>query len=76
MDVQCNKYLITVKPLNNGIMFVLANLSLLRKFLLWEMMVRAMKNRASKIINITTQDRIYSNILSKLYFTNTYANII
>ena len=26
---------------------------------MWEMMVRAMKNRGSKIINITTQDRIY-----------------
>ena len=29
---------------------------------MWEMMVRAMKKRASKIINIATQDRIYSNI--------------
>ena len=43
---------------------------------MWEMMVRAMKNRASKIINITTQDRIYSNILSTIYFTNTYASVI
>ena len=42
---------------------------------MWEMMVRAMKNRASKIINIT-QDGKYSNILSTIYFTNTYANVI
>ena len=33
---------------------------------MWEMMVRAIKNGASKIIKITTQDMIYSNILSKL----------
>ena len=57
----------TVKPLTKGIMFTLANLSLLRKFLMWEMMMRVMKNSASKIINITTQDRKYKFVQTIFY---------